>query len=204
VVGETPFVLVVNPKRLPVANAKDMVAALKAKPGYYNFASSGNGTILHLAAEMFLDASGTQARHIPYKGVGNMITDLISGQVDFGVLAVPAVQGHIKSGALRAIGITGTQRVATLPDLPTLQEQGYKVDVGGWFAVIGPKGLPADQVKRLHDAVVTAWSQPDVKAAMDKQDNLIHPSTPEQAVAFFRSEEARYAHIVQKADVRID
>lgn len=205
VVGETPFVLVVNPTRLPVKDAKELAAALKAKPNFYNFASSGNGTILHLAAEMFLDAAGAKAKHIPYKGVGNMTTDLIGGQVDFGVLSVPSVQAHIKSGALRAIGITGSQRVATLPELPTIQEQGFRdVDVGGWFAAVGPKGLPAPEVRRLHDAIVAAWSTPEVKDAMAKQTNLIHPSTPEQATAFFRTETARYAQIVQKAEVKLN
>lgn len=205
VVGETPFVLVVNVTRLPVTNGKELQAALQADPDKYNFASSGNGTILHLAAEMFLDAAGAKARHIPYKGSGNMIAGLIGGQVDFGVLAVPAVQGQLKAGTLRAIGITGARRVASLPDLPTLQEQGFKdVDVGGWFAVAGPKGMASADVKRIHDAVVTAWASPEVKAAMAKQDNIIHPTTPEQAAKFMASEQDRYARLVQKIGLKLD
>ena len=128
IVGETPFLLVVNPKRLPANNAKEVVALIKAKPDHYNFGSSGNGTILHLAAEMFVDEAGLKARHIPYKGTGQMITDLIGGQVDFGVLAVPAVQAHLKAGTLRAVAATGSTRVPSLANIPTLQEQGINVD----------------------------------------------------------------------------
>jgi hypothetical protein len=102
VLGATPFVLVVNPK-VPASNVRQLIDFLKAKPGAYNYASSGNGTIIHLAGAMFVDQAGVDVKHIPYKGVGPMVTDLIGGQVEFGVVALPAVQGHIKSGALRAI-----------------------------------------------------------------------------------------------------
>lgn len=205
IVGATPFVLVVNPTKLPAKNAKELVALLKAKPGFYNLASSGNGTIIHLAGEMFVDAAGVDAKHIPYKGVGPMLADLIGGQVDFGVVAVPAVQGHLTSGALRAIGVMGTARVPSLADVPTIAEQGYPdVDVAGWFAVIGPPKLPAGEVKRIHDAIVAAFATPDVRAAMTKQENLINPSTPEAAAQMMRSEQERYARLVKKANISLD
>ena len=205
VIGSTPFVLVVNPAKVPATNAKELQAFLKAKPGVYNYASSGNGTIIHLAGEMFVDAAGVDVKHIPYKGVGPMVADLIGGQVELGVVALPAAQGHLKSGALRAIGVMGKQRVASLPDLPTIAEQGFPdVDIAGWFAVIGPPKLPPAQVKRLHDAFVAAFSTPDVKAAMAKQDNVIAPTTPEAALAFFKSEQERYAKLAKKADIKLD
>jgi tripartite-type tricarboxylate transporter receptor subunit TctC len=205
VVGATPFVLVVNPHKLPANNAKELVALLKAKPGIYNYASSGNGTIIHLADEMFVEAAGVDAKHIPYKGVGPMLADLIGGQVDFGVVAVPAVQGHLKNGTLRAIGVMGKTRVPSLPDLPTIAEQGYPdVDVAGWFAVIGPAKLPAAEVKRVHDAVVAAFAEPDVKAAMSRQENIINPSTPEAAAQTMKSEQERYARLVKKANIALD
>lgn len=205
VVGGSPFVLVVNPTKVPAKNAKELQAFLKAKPDAYNYGSSGNGTIIHLAGEMFVDAAGVQIKHIPYKGMGPLINDVLGGQVEIGVAAVPAVQGHLKSGSLRAIGVMGKQRVASLPDVPTIAEQGFPdVDVAGWFAVIGPKGLPAAQVKRLHDAVVTAFNDPEVKAAMAKQDNYISPTTPEAAAQFFKSEQDRYARIVKKAGITLE
>lgn len=205
VVGGSPFVLVVNPAKVPVKTAKEMQALIKAKPGQFNMGSSGNGTIIHLAGEMFVDALGVQVQHIPYKGMGPMMTDIISGQVDFGAAAVAAAQGQIASGRLKAIGVMGRQRVASLPDVPTIAEQGFAdVDVAGWFAMVGPKGLPAAQVKRLHDALVAAFNDAEVKAAMAKQSNQIDPSTPESAAAFLKSEQARYARLVAKANIKID
>lgn len=205
VVGATPFILVVNPAKVPARNAKELAEFLQAKPNVYNYASSGNGTIIHLAGEMFVDAVGAQVRHIPYKGTGPMVADLIGGQVEMGVVAAPAVSAHIKSGALRAIGVMGKARVPSMPDLPTLAEQGFpSVDVAGWFAVIGPARLPAADVKRLHDAVVAAFSSPEAKEAMAKQDTVITPMTPEESAAFFKSEQDRYGALVKKAGVTLD
>ncbi|MFM8574380.1 MAG: Bug family tripartite tricarboxylate transporter substrate binding protein, partial [Limnohabitans sp.] len=144
VVGGSPFVLVVNPNKVQAKTAKELQAFLKAKPGAYNLASSGNGTIIHLAGEMFVDAAEVQVQHVPYKGMGPMMTDIIAGQVEFGVAAVAAAQGHLASGRMKAIGVMGKQRVPSLPDVPTIAEQGFPdVDVAGWFAMVGPKGLPA-------------------------------------------------------------
>lgn len=205
VVGATPFVLVVNPTALPATSARELQALLKAKPGGYNYASSGNGTIIHLAGEMFIDAAGVDVRHIPYKSTGAMVADLIGGQVEMGVVALPAVQGHLKAGTLRAIGIMGRQRVASLPALPTIAEQGFpEVDIGGWFALIGPARMPAADVARLHAAVVAAFAMPEAKEAMARQENIIDPSTPEGAAAFFRTEQERYARLVKKANISLD
>jgi tripartite-type tricarboxylate transporter receptor subunit TctC len=151
---------------------------------------------------MFLDEAKVAARHIPYKGVGPMLTDLIGGQVDFATAALPSLQAHLKSGALRAIGIATAQRAPAAPDIPTFVEQGlpgYVVEA--WFAVIAPKGLPAAEVQRVHAAVVTAFNDAEVKEAMAKQGNVIHPGPADQAMPFFRSERAKYAGLVKKAGV---
>ncbi len=205
VVGGSHFVLVVNAAKVPAKNARELQAFLKARPDAYNYGSSGNGTIIHLAGEMFVDAAGVQIKHIPYKGMGPMISDVIGGQIELGVAAVQAVQGHLKSGNLRAIGVMGKQPAASLPDVPTLAEQGFPdVDVAGWFAVVAPKGLPPAQVKRLHDAVVAAFNDPEVKAAMAKQDNFINPTSPEAALQFFKTEQERYARLVKKAGIALE
>jgi len=199
--GYTPVVLVVNPK-VPAKDAKELIAFLKSKGGEANYASGGNGTILHLASAMFLDEAGVTARHIPYKGVGPMLTDLIGGQVDFATAALPSVQAHLKSGALRAIGVATAQRVAAAPELPTFVEQGLPgFVVEAWFAVLGPKGLPAADVKRINAAVGTAFADPAVKEAMARQGNVIHISTPEVAQQFFKDELLKYAKLVKKAGV---
>ncbi|SEB08193.1 tripartite tricarboxylate transporter substrate binding protein [Variovorax sp. YR216] len=205
IVGGSPFVLVVNPNKVSAKNAKELQALMKARPGEFNYGSSGNGTIIHLAGEMFVDEAGVKARHIPYKGMGPMITDIVGGQVEMGVGAVAAVQGQIKSGALRPIGVMGKERVPSLPDVPTIAEQGFPgVDVAGWFAVIGPKGLPPAQVKRLHDAFATAFNDPDVKAGFAKRDDVLILNTPEEAGKFLKSEQERYARLVKKANVTLE
>ncbi len=205
VVGETPFVLVVNPAKVPAKNAKELQPFLKAKPGTYNYASSGNGTIIHLAGAQFVDAADVDVKHIPYKGMGPMVSDIIGGQVEWGVIAVPTAQPHLKGGTLRAIGVMGKQRVPSLPDVPTMSEQGFpSVDIGGWFAFIGPAKLPAAEVKRLNAAILAAFEAPETKEAMAKQENVIHPLSPEASAQYFRSEQERYAKLAKKADVKLE
>jgi tripartite-type tricarboxylate transporter receptor subunit TctC len=201
--GYTPIVLVVNPK-VPANNSKEFAALLKSKPGQINYGSGGNGTILHLASEMYVDEAGVTARHIPYKGVGPMVTDLIGGQIEFATAALPSVQQYLKSGALRAIGVATAQRVAAAPDIPTIAEQGlpgYVVEA--WFAVIGPKGMAPAEVKRIHDAVSIAFADPGVKEAMAKQGNVINVGTSDAAPPFFKSETAKYARLVKKAGIEL-
>jgi tripartite-type tricarboxylate transporter receptor subunit TctC len=205
IIGSTPFVLVVNPAKLPAKNLPELMAALKAKPGEYNYASSGNGTIIHLAGAMFADEAGVDVKHIPYKGTGPMVTDLLGGQVEMGFVALPSIQGHLKSGALRAIGVGGSARTPAAPEIPTIAEQGLpQYDVAGWFAVIGPPRLPQAEVRRIHDAFLAAFSSPEVKEAMAKQGNDINVSTAEAAASFFRAEIDKYARLVKKIGLKID
>jgi tripartite-type tricarboxylate transporter receptor subunit TctC len=201
VVGYTPVVLVVNAK-VPANDSKELIALLKAKGSEMNYASGGNGTILHLATAMFLDEAGVKATHVPYKGVGPMLTDLIAGQVQFATAALPSVQAHLRSGSLKAIGMATAQRAAAAPEIPTFVEQGLpNYVVEAWFAVIGPKGLPAAEVQRVHAAVVTAFNDPVVRETMAKQGNVINIAPADKAMPFFRSEMAKYAQLVKKAGV---
>lgn len=205
VIGATPFVLVVNPAKVAANNVSELIALLKAKPDAYNYASSGNGTVIHLAGEMFVDDAKVVIRHIPYKSTGAMITDLIGGQVEMGVVALPAVQAHLKSGALRAIGLCGKTRSSAAPDIPTIAEQGLpNYEIEGWFAVIGPAKMPAEQVRRIHAALVAAFDTAETREAMGKQGNIIHPSTPEAAAQYLRSEMTRYAALAKKAGITLD
>jgi tripartite-type tricarboxylate transporter receptor subunit TctC len=197
-------VLVVNAK-FPAKNMQELVALLKANPGKYNYASSGNGTILHLAAEIMKEATGTFATHIPYRGFGPMLADIMGGQVDFGVGALPAVIGQIKSGNLRALAIASSTRAAAAPDIPTGAEQGFgKFLVEGWFAAVGPAKMSAEQVKRIHAAITSAFAVEEVKAAMAKQGNAIQIQSPESSAAFFQSELQKYAATVKRAGLKPD
>ena len=131
-----------------------------------------------------------------------MVTDLLGGQIDFAVLALPSVQAHIKSGALRAIGVCSDKRTPAAPEIPTFAEQGLAgFTVEGWFAVLGPKGMAPALVKKVHEAVVAAFNDPAVKDAMTKQGNTINISSPEQAQKGFRTEMAKYAALVKKAGI---
>lgn len=204
IVGATPIVLVVNPAKVAAKDHKEFAALLKSKPDQFTYGSGGNGTILHLTGEQYVGEVGAKARHIPYKGVGPFVTDLIGGQIDFGTLALPSVQQHIKSGALRAIGMGGAQRSPAAPDIPTIAEQGspnYVVEA--WFGILGPKGMAAADVKRVHDAVVAAFADPAVKEAMAKQGNTINVSTTEFAQQYFRSEKDKYAKLVKQAGIEL-
>jgi tripartite-type tricarboxylate transporter receptor subunit TctC len=204
VIGATPIVLVVNPAKVSATNHKEFAALLKSKPGELNYGSGGNGTILHLTGEQYVGEVGASAKHIPYKGVGPFVTDLIGGQIEFGTLALPSVQQHIASGALRAIGMGGAQRTPAAPNIPTFVEQGlpgYVVEA--WFGVIGPKGMSAADTKRVRDALVAAFDDPAVKEAMAKQGNAINISTTEFAQSYFKSEKDKYAKLVKKAGIEL-
>jgi tripartite-type tricarboxylate transporter receptor subunit TctC len=131
-----------------------------------------------------------------------MVTDLIGGQVDFATAALPSVQGHLKSGALRAIGVATAQRIAAAPEIATFVEQGmpgYVVEA--WFGVIGPKGLPPATLQHIHAAVVAAFADAEVKEAMARQGNVINVGETDKAMPFFRSELAKYAQIVKQAGI---
>ena len=203
VVGSTPFLLVVNPQRVKARTVKEFIDELKARPDSYNYASSGNGTILHLAVEMFVHQAAVKARHIPYKGVGPMITDLIGGQVDFGVLALPAVRTQVEAGSLIALGACGDHRMPQMPNLATLAEQGLPdYECSGWFATVAPAGLPAADVQRMYDALKVAFNAPEVAERMQAQGNTIINMTPEKTTEFFRSEMAKYAQIVKASGIQ--
>lgn len=194
------MVLVVKP--VSATNSKELIALLKSKPGELNFASVGNGTILHPETQLFLEEAGVTAKHIPYKDVGPRVTDLLDGQVEFVTAALPSVQSHIKSGALHSLGVLGAERSPAAPEIPTFVEQGLpNFIVEAWFAVSGPKGLSSSNVRRAHDAVVAAFADPVVTDALAEQGNTINISTPEQAQAAFKSALGKYAALVKKAGI---
>lgn len=198
IVGESPLVLVANAGKVPAANAKDFIALLKSKPTVFNFGSSGGGTILHLATELFLQEAGVKVNHIPYKGAAPMLNDTVSGQVDFSTPSLSAALPFIKSGQLRAIGLYTSARSAFAPDIPTLQEQGVSgAVVNSWHSVLGPKGMPLAVVKRMHDAVVAAFKDTGVRDAVMQLSITTKLQSPEETQATIRSDFAKYAKLVK-------
>ncbi len=202
-IGNTPMVLVCNPA-VPAANANELPALLKSRAGHMNFGSSGHGSFVHLASERFLAETGTKASHIPYKGVEPMLAGLIGGEVGFAAVALASAQAHLKSGALRALGVSTPERVAAAPEIPTMAEQGLPGGLAeGWFAFVAPKGLPPAEVERLNVAAQSAFAAPEVIEAMAEQGNSLRISSPQVAAEFIRTERVNYARLVKKAGIAL-
>lgn len=204
VVGTVPLVLVVNPS-VPAKNATELVALMKARKGELNVGSAGNGSVLHLAAELFGTEAGVDITHIPYKGTGPLVTDLLGGQVQMGFLSVTAAAPQVKAGKLRAIGTSTRQRSAVLPEVPTLAESGlpnYSFDA--WLAVIGPADLPRPEVDRLYQDLKKVVATPEVQQALGAQGIATIMNAPEQAAGFFRTELDKHLALVRKSGATAD
>lgn len=204
IIGTTPFVLVANPK-VPARTVQELIAHAKAHPGTLNYGSSGNGTILHLGAAMFVEQAQIDVPHIPYKGMGQLMNDLLSGQVQLGVVAVAPAMAHIKAGSLRAIGITSAKRSASLPDVPTIAEQGLpQYELDGWIAAIAPAGVPKAEMDRLYQGFVQGIASPEAREALIAQGYEIQLTPPEVATRFMASEKQRMQAAVKAAQVKMD
>ncbi len=163
-IASGPYALVVNPQKLAVSSVKELIAAAKAQPGKIDFASSGNGSAQHLVGALFNSMAGIDLNHVPYKGSGPAMQDLIAGQVSVSFAGVPNVLGHVRSGRLRALGVTTAKRWSELPEVPTLAEAGvagYEATL--WLNISGPVGMPADIVQRLNHEIARALKDPEVQ-----------------------------------------
>ena len=203
-IGATPFVLVAHPS-VAAKNVRELVALAKAQPGVLNYGSSGNGTILHLAAEMFVHEAQVDIKHIPYRGMGPLTADVLGAQIQMAFIAVAVAAPHVKAGALRAIGLSSTTRSPLLPDLATIAEQGlpnYALD--GWVAVVGPAGLPRAEVDLAYNAVLSAVAAPEVRDALLAQGYQLQSPAPDATAAFFRSEVDRMAKLVKQSGLKLD
>lgn len=201
---QAPNVLVASPTQ-KARSVSEVIAALKASPGKISFASSGNGSSDHLSAELFWQQTGTEAVHVPYKGGAPAITDLLGGQVDFSFQNVNAVLSHLRSGKLRAIAVTGSQRSPVLPDVPTLAESGVKgAEVYSWQGMAAPKGLPADVKARLAKAAIAAVQQPDIRKRFVEQGLEIVGNTPEEFTRFQAQENERWKQLIQTRKITAD
>jgi tripartite-type tricarboxylate transporter receptor subunit TctC len=201
---QAPNVLVV-PAASPDKSLADLMAHLKKTPGKVSFASSGNGSSDHLSAELFWQQTGTEGLHIPYKGGGPAINDLLGGQVDAAFVNINSIIQHIKAGKVRALAISSEKRSPLLPEVATLQEQGVKgAEVQSWQAVAAPKGLPADVKNKLRDAIAASLNEPAVKDKLVAQGFEIVANTPEQFAKFQAAEYARWKHLIETRKITAD
>jgi len=201
---QAPNVLVV-PASSPHKSLADVIAFEKSHPDKMSFASSGNGSSDHLTAELFWLESGTTGVHVPYKGGGPAISDLLGAQVDASFQNVNAVLQHIKSGKLRPLAVTGAKRSPVLPEVPTMAEAGVRdVDVYSWQGIVGPRGLPADVRTRFHEAVVAALNDPQTKAQLSALGLEVVANTPAQFAAFQQQEFARWKKVIEVRKITAD
>ena len=203
-VGYVPNVLAVHPS-VPANSVKELVALLKSKPGAMNYASSGNGSTQHLAGEMFKQLTGTSIVHVPYKGSGDAIKDLLGGTVNMNFDTMPPVLPHVQSGRLRGLAISTPKRVPQLPNVPTFEEEGITgFDVTNWYGVMAPGGTPREIVSKLNADINKAMQVPEVRARLEAVGTQLNEQSPAQFEAFMKAEVAKYAKLIKDANIRIE
>ena len=210
-VAGVPNVLVVNPalaQRMGINDVAGLVKALKANPGRLNMASSGNGTSIHLAGELFKAMTGTFMVHIPYRGSGPALIDLMGGNMDVMFDNLPSAMPHIKAGKLKALAVTSGQRSGALPDLPTVAEAGGPTlkgyEASSWFGLLAPAGTPADIVSRVQAETAKALATPALKERLLSQGAIPSGNTPAEFAKFIDAETRKWAPVVKASGAKVD
>jgi tripartite-type tricarboxylate transporter receptor subunit TctC len=202
--AKVPNILVVNPS-VPAKNVKEFIDWARANEGKISYASSGSGTSIHMAGEMFKLRTGLKTQHIPYKGSAPAVTDLIGNQVQFMFDNMPASWPHVQAGKLKALAVTTKTRSPSAPDLPTMEESGVKpFDVSSWFGLIAPKGTPKDVIDKLNKAMNAAFDKPEVKEAYAKLGAVAEKNSPQDFSKFIAAEVQNWAPIVKASGAKVD
>ena len=203
-VGYVPNVLVIHPS-IPARNTKELIAIAKARPGSLNYASSGVGSTQHLAGELFTLLTGARIVHVPYKGSGPAVIDLLAGHVSMNFDTMPPVLPHIKSGRMRALALTTPKRSPQLADVPTMMEVGLKgFDMTNWYGVMAPAKTPRDIVVKLNGEINRIVGVRDARSKLEEAGTQLDPMSPEQFATFLNSEIGKYAKLVKAANVSLD
>jgi tripartite-type tricarboxylate transporter receptor subunit TctC len=201
-VVQNTTILVVKPD-MPVASAKDLAELAKAKPETLSIASTGVGSMPHLALELFQASAGVKFLHVPYRGAAPALTDLLGGQVQGMFADAPVLMSQIQAGTIKPIGAASTKRSAVLPNVPTLAEQGFPdTDAGNWYGLLAPAHTPPAVIAKLNAAVTTALNDPEVKQKLLQSGAEPAPSTPEEFAQFLRSEIERWGRIVREKGIK--
>jgi len=203
--GSGPYALVVNPQKLPVASVRELIAAAKAAPGKIDYASSGNGSAQHLVSALFNTLAGIELNHVPYKGSGPAMQDLLSGQVSVSFAGVPNVMSAVKSGKLRALAVTTAKRWSELPDVPTVAEagiQGYEATL--WLGLAAPAGTPAEIINRLHAETAKALQDPELQASFRSAGVSATIMNPQEFGAFLRAEHEKWGKVVRDTGATVN
>jgi tripartite-type tricarboxylate transporter receptor subunit TctC len=203
-VAVTPLVIATYPG-VPAKNIQELVALAKAKPATLGYATPGTGSTQHLTGEMLMAASGIRLVHIPYKGAGQSIPDVLGGQVPVGIYGLLTINQYAKAGKMRVLAVTTLKRSSTAPEYPTLAESGFPgFDTSLWFGLLAPAATPKEIVAKVHDDVVQVLKLADVKARIAEQGADIVGDSPAEFAAFIAAESAKYARIIKQAGVKLD
>jgi tripartite-type tricarboxylate transporter receptor subunit TctC len=202
-VAATIFLMVVHPS-VPAKTVKELVALARAKPGAINFGSTGTGGSTHLVMEYFKMTADVNLTHIPYKGTGPAVSDLVGGQIQVMIAATAPVMPHVKSGRLRALAVTGSKRIAAMPELPTVIESGVPgYDVGSWYAFIGPKGLSKEIVAQWNAELGRVTQMPDIRERFANGGMEAVSGSPEQFFAILKRDIERWQRVVKQAGIKL-
>jgi tripartite-type tricarboxylate transporter receptor subunit TctC len=202
--GSAPNMLVVHPS-LPPRSVRELIAFARSRPGQLNYGSGGTGGSIHLAAELFKSLAKVDMVHVPYKGSAPGLIDLLGGQTQLMFATMPPALPHVKSGRLRALGVTGAQRSPVVPELPTIAESGLPgYEITQWWALMGPPGLPPAIVTRLNSELNAILQQPDVKERFASEGAVTASNTPEWLASFMKSEVAKWAKVVRASGATAD
>jgi tripartite-type tricarboxylate transporter receptor subunit TctC len=205
VLAYVPNVIVIHPKHASIRNYQDFLAFVKGNPGKLNYGSAGNGTSHHLVGELFKMRTGTDIVHVPYKGAGPLMQDLLGGNVDLAFDGMGTSAPQIKSGKLRALAVSTAKRSPVVPDVPTLTELGIPdFDVTTWYAIFVPKGTPREITEKLHQEIAKALQLPDMKSIWDQQGAVAGGQPPAEFGRFLHSEVERWGKVVRDAKIKID
>ncbi len=200
-----PNVLVVNAAKSPEKSVADVIAHAKKEPGKLTYASAGNGTSIHLAGEVFASMAGINILHVPYKGSGPAITDMLGGQVDLMFDSITSARPHIQSGKLRALGLTTAKRSSALPDVPTIAEAGVPgYEVSPWFATFAPAGTPADVVNKLNKVLNGLMKDPDTLKKLESIGAEPIGSTPQELATHLDKELTRWGKLIKDRNIHLD
>ena len=208
-IGAVPLVVVVN-AALPVKSVADLVALSKSRPQGLSYGSAGNGSPQHLGVEMFKAATGANLSHVPYKGSGPAVTDLLGGQIDVMFSDIPPALQHVKSGRLRAIAVTSARRQPALPDVGTVAESGAAgtkdFEAVAWQSLVAPAGTPPELVRKASDALARVMAQKDLRAKLEADgfEPVTTPMSPEQLAAYIRSETDRWGRVIRASGATVD
>lgn len=200
--ASAPFIVVVHPS-VQARSVPELIALAKAKPGYINFGSAGAGSSAHLVVEIFASQAGIRLTHVPYKGTGPALTDTISGQLQLMFGSMPPTLPHVRSGRLRALGISSLKRSTLVPDIPTIAEAGVpEFEVVTWYGVMAPAGTAPGIINKLNTAIVGALKHPPVVEALALQGAAATPTSPEKFAALIGSEMARYGKVIRETGIK--